>query len=116
MSGCRDTNWPRSRWRKWKTARRAATDRFCPRRGAGQGLRRAAREGAPTTSRRPPNRFGRLRQIQTFSPGGIARYTFLVRILKAVASGTQLRALNSPVLDVNSFKTVDDSLGSCITK
>ena len=33
---------------------RAATDRVCPRPDAGQGLRRAARETAPATSRRPP--------------------------------------------------------------
>src|SRR5580698_9454862 len=47
MSGCRDTNWPRSRWRKWKTARRAATDRFLPSARRGSGIAASsARKGS----------------------------------------------------------------------
>src|SRR5208283_443327 len=42
------------------------------------------------------HRFGRLTQIQTFSPRGIVRYACRIKNLKTVAYGTQLRALNSP--------------------
>src|SRR5579863_2501070 len=42
------------------------------------------------------DRFGRLTQIQSFPPGGIVRHAFRIKTLKTVASGTQLRALNSP--------------------
>ena len=42
------------------------------------------------------DRFGRLTQIQIFSPGGIVRYARRIKNLETVANGTQLRALNSP--------------------
>src|ERR1700683_2868349 len=109
MSGRHDTNWPRSRWRKWKTATRAATDRVCPRRGAGRGLWRAARE----TAQRLQGALRSIRSPHTDSDFFARRnrpVAFRINPLETVASGTQWRALNSPAFEPTSPRAAADFL------
>jgi len=99
------------------TAIRAATDRVCPRPDAGQGLRRAARETATATSRRPPVDFGRLTQIhrfRLFCSTESSATPSASGSLKSVASGTQLRALNSPAVDRTQIDLVLIAHKKCV--
>src|SRR5208337_3482448 len=66
----------------------------------GSGIVASSARNGSSDFKATSDRFGRLTQIQTFSPSGIVRHASRIKILKTVASGTQLRALNSPACAV----------------